>query len=105
MAEHPVAHQRLERRAGEVGGVPDDQEMREAVAAELADRILRHRQGLVVGCEGAGFMHRADLHADLRRIVFLEDRLDDLEENPGASLYPAAIRSGGWSRFRNCASR
>ena len=44
MAKHAIAHQRLKGRAGEVGGVAHQQEMRQAIAAEFAHGILRHRQ-------------------------------------------------------------
>ena len=42
MAEHVVAHQRLERRAGEVGS--HQREMRQAIATEFADGVYRQRQ-------------------------------------------------------------
>jgi hypothetical protein len=89
--EHAVTHQRLERRAREVGRVAHDEKVREAVAAQFTDGVFGHRQGLVVGRERAGFMHRTDLHADFRRLDLVEDGLDDLEENAGAPLDLAAI--------------
>jgi hypothetical protein len=47
MAEHAVAHQRLERRAGEVGS--HQQEMRQVMATEFADGVYRHRQPEIRG--------------------------------------------------------
>lgn len=51
------------------------------LAAQLADRVLRHRKGFVVGGKRATLMRRAGLHTDLRRFDFVVQRFGCVDFN------------------------
>ncbi len=84
----------LQRRAGEVGDGAHHQQVRQAIAVELAHGVFDHGQGLVMGGEGAAFVHRGQLHADVGGIDLIEHRFDHLEQDAGAAFQPAAIGVG-----------
>jgi hypothetical protein len=83
MLEHAVAGQRLERRTREVRGVSHQQQVRQAVAVELADRVFGHGQRLLVCSECAPHMHRTDLDPNAGGIDPGQYRLNHLEQNSG----------------------
>jgi len=64
MPEHPIVSQFLERRTGEVGCIPHEQQVRKMVGAQLLNRIFGDGQGFAIGLDCAAFVHRADLDSN-----------------------------------------